>query len=141
MAVAATRIEPGGCHFHPGALTACTPVIRGAMGGIDVIDPRYRVLFERVNQVLGADHRVRSVVVGGSAGAGTADQWSDLDLIVVTEPDYHDEFISDWPSWLGRITRTVFARTPIARYIINTITSEGLTLDFVIRSGEIPAFR
>jgi hypothetical protein len=111
------------------------------MGGIDVIDPRYRVLFERVNQVLGADHRVRSVVVGGSAGAGTADQWSDLDLIVVTEPDYHDEFISDWPSWLGRITPTVFARTPIARYIINTITSEGLTLDFVIRSGEIPAFR
>jgi hypothetical protein len=81
------------------------------MGGIDVIDPRYRVLFGRVNQVLRADHRVRSVAVGGSAGAGTADQWSDLDLIIVTEPDSHDEFISDWPSWLGRITPTVLART------------------------------
>jgi hypothetical protein len=111
------------------------------MGGIDVIDPRYRVLFERVKQVLSDDHRVRSVTVGGSVGAGTADQWSDLDLAIVTEPDHHDEFISDWPNWLKRITPTVFARTPIASFIINTITDEGLTLDLVIWSGEAPAFR
>jgi hypothetical protein len=82
------------------------------MGGIDVIDPRYRVLFDRAVQVLGDDHRVRAVAAGGSVGAGTADRWSDLDLIVVTEPDHHDEFIGDWPGWLGRITPTVFARTP-----------------------------
>jgi hypothetical protein len=56
-------------------------------------------------------------------------------------PHHHDEFITDWPSWLERITPTVFARTPIAPFIINTITDEGLTLDFVIRSGEAPAFR
>jgi hypothetical protein len=59
------------------------------MGGIDVIDPRYRVLLERANKVLGGDHRVRSVTVGGSVGAGTADQWSDLDL--------------DWPAGLARV--------------------------------------
>lgn len=111
------------------------------MGGIDVIDPRYRVLFERVNEVLSGDHRVRSVTVGGSVGAGTADQWSDLDLAIVTEPDHHDEFISDWPNWLERITPTVFARTPIAPFIINTITDDGLTLDLAIWSGEIPAPR
>jgi hypothetical protein len=106
------------------------------MGGIDVIDPRYRVLFERASQVLSDDHRVRSITAGGSVGAGTADQWSDLDLAIVTEPDHHDEFISDWPNWLKRITPTVFARTPIASFIINTITDEGLTLDLVIWSGE-----
>lgn len=111
------------------------------MGGIDVIDPRYPALFERVNEVLRGDYRVRSVTVGGSVGAGTADQWSDLDLAIVTEPDHHDEFISDWPNWLERITPTVFARTPIAPFIINTITDEGLTLDLVIWSGEIPASR
>jgi hypothetical protein len=111
------------------------------MGGIDVIDPRYRVLLERANEVLNGDHRVRSVTVGGSVGAGTADQWSDLDLAIVTEPDHHDEFISDWPNWLERITPTVFARTPIAPFIINTITNEGLTLDLVIWSGEAPAPR
>jgi len=111
------------------------------MGGINVIDPRYPVLFERANQVLGADHRVRSIGVGGSVGAGTADQWSDLDLAIVTEPDHHDEFISDWPNWLARITPTVFARTPIAPFIINTVTDEGLTLDLVVWSGEAPARR
>jgi len=111
------------------------------MGGIDVIDPRYRVLFERANQVLSNDHRVRSITTGGSVGAGTADQWSDLDLAIVTEPDHYDEFISDWPNWLERITPTVFARTPIASFIINTITDDGLTLDLVIWSGEAPARR
>ena len=111
------------------------------MGGIDVIDPRYRVLFERVNEVLSGDHRVRSVAASGSVGAGTADQWSDLDLAIVTEPDHHDEFMSDWPNWLERITPTVFARTPIAPFIINTITDEGLTLDLVIWSGEAQAPR
>jgi hypothetical protein len=108
------------------------------MGGIDVIDPRYRVLLERVNEVLGSDDRVRSVTPSGSVGAGTADQWSDLDLAIITEPDRHDEFISDWPNWLERITPTVFARTPIAPFIINTVTDEGLTLDLVIWSGEAP---
>lgn len=111
------------------------------MGGIDVIDPRYRVLFERVKEVLSDDHRVRSVAPGGSVGAGTADQWSDLDLAIVTDPDHHDEFIADWPNWLERITPTVFARTPIAAFIINTITDEGLTLDLIIWPGEAPAFR
>jgi hypothetical protein len=111
------------------------------MGGIDVIDPRYRLLFERVSQVLGEDQRVRAVTFGGSVGAGTADQWSDLDLAIVTEPDHHDEFLSDWPGWLERITPTVFARTPIAPFIINTITDEGLTLDLVIWSGDAPASR
>jgi hypothetical protein len=111
------------------------------MGGIDVIDPRYRVLFARVNEVLGGDHRVRSVTAGGSVGAGTADQWSDLDLAIVTDPGCHDEFLGDWPRWLERITPTVFARTPIAPFIINTVTDEGLTLDLVIWSGEAPAPR
>jgi hypothetical protein len=111
------------------------------MGGIDVIDPRYRVLLERVNEVLGGDRRVRSVTVAGSVGAGTADRWSDLDLAIVTDPDHHDEFISDWPGWLERITPTVFARTPIASFIINTVTDEGLTVDLVIWSGQIPAAR
>jgi Nucleotidyltransferase domain len=111
------------------------------MGGIDVIDPRYRVLFERANQVLSDDDRVRSITAGGSVGAGTADRWSDLDIAIVTEPDQYDEFVSDWPNWLERITPTVFARSPIASFIVNTVTDEGLTLDFVIWSGHVPARR
>ncbi|SDT39213.1 nucleotidyltransferase domain-containing protein [Microlunatus soli] len=111
------------------------------MGGIDVIDPRYTAVFARAQQVLGDDHRVRSVGPGGSVGAGTADRWSDLDLAIATEPEHHQDFIADWPNWLRRITPTVFARTPIAPFIINTVTDQGLTLDVVVHSGEVPIYR
>jgi hypothetical protein len=105
------------------------------VGGIEAIDPRYWLLFERARQVLGEDDRVRSVGAGGSVGAGTADRWSDLDLAIVTDPEHHDDFIREWPAWVDRITPTVFARTPIAPFIVNTITQDGLTVDFVIWSG------
>jgi hypothetical protein len=111
------------------------------MGGIEAIDPRYGPLLERAREVLGADGRVRSVGVGGSVAAGTADRWSDLDLAIATDPEHHDDFISEWPAWLGQITPTVFARTPIAPFIVNTITEDGLTVDFVIRTGQAPVFR
>jgi hypothetical protein len=108
------------------------------MGGLDVIDPRYRALYERVLDVLGADPRVRSIGISGSVGAGTADRWSDLDLQVVAEPEHHEALLRDWPTWLARITPTVFARTPIAPFIINSVTAEGLTLDVAVYSGSVP---
>ena len=111
------------------------------MGGIEAIDPRYGPLLERAREVLGKDGRVRSASAGGSVGAGTADRWSDLDLTIVTDPEHHDDFIREWPLWVRRITPTVFARTPIAPFIVNTITDDGLTVDFVIWSGQAPAFR
>ncbi|MGH3223132.1 MAG: nucleotidyltransferase domain-containing protein [Streptosporangiaceae bacterium] len=111
------------------------------MGGIEAIDPRYGPLLERARQVLGEDDRVRSVSAGGSVGAGTADRWSDLDVTIVTDPEHHDDFVREWPLWVRRITPTVFARTPIAPFIVNTITEDGLIADFVIWSGQAPGFR
>jgi hypothetical protein len=108
------------------------------MGGIEVVDPRYRALYERAVEVLDDDPRVISVALGGSIAAGTADRWSDLDLTVVTEPDAHDAFVADWPEWLARIVPTVFARTPSAPFIVNAITDEGLTVDIAIWPGAAP---
>jgi predicted nucleotidyltransferase len=110
------------------------------MGGLEVLDARYVPLWERARAVLEADERVRSVAVGGSVAAGTADAWSDLDLHVIADADRYDEFLADWPSWLEAITPTVFARTPIAPFIINAVTSEGLTLDLVVYKGEAFVF-
>lgn len=108
------------------------------MGGIEVIDPRFRPVFERAVEVLGSDDRVIAVHPSGSVGTGTADAWSDLDLQVITDPGRHDEFLADWPAWLEKITPTVFARTPIAPFVINAVTDEGLTLDLAIYPGEVP---
>jgi predicted nucleotidyltransferase len=108
------------------------------MGGLDVVDRRLRELWERADAVLSADSRVRRVELSGSIGAGTADEWSDLDIAVVTEPDHHEDFLAEWPRWLAEITPTVFARTPIAPFIINSVTTEGLTFDVAVWPGQAP---
>ena len=110
------------------------------MGGFDVVDPRYRLLYERAVEVLRDDPRVVGVELAGSIAAGTADAWSDLDIHVIAQPDQYDAFLSDWPSWLSAITPTVFARTPIAPFILNTLTPDGLTFDLAVFSGEAPVF-
>jgi hypothetical protein len=74
------------------------------MVGFEVVDPRYLALYERACAVLGADERVERVEVAGSIAAGTADEWSDLDLTVVVRPDARDDFLEEWPRWLASIT-------------------------------------
>jgi Nucleotidyltransferase domain len=108
------------------------------MGGFDVVDERYRALYERAVAVLGTDPRVLAVEVSGSVGTGTADRWSDLDLQVLTDPEHHDAVVADWPTWLAAITPTVFARTPIAPFVINTVTDQGLTFDLALWPGAAP---
>ena len=110
------------------------------MGGLDELDPRYGPLYERVRSVLDADERVKDVVIAGSVAAGNADRWSDLDLQVIAQPDRYDELLAEWPQWLAAITPTVFARTPIAPFVINTVTDQGLTLDVAIYAGQPPTF-
>jgi len=108
------------------------------MAGFDVVDARFGGLYDRAREVLEADPRVKAVEVGGSIGSGTADRWSDLDIVVVTEPEHHDAFLADRDAWLAAITPTVFARTPIAPFIINTITNEGLTFDISVWADAVP---
>jgi hypothetical protein len=111
---------------------------RPSPGGLEVVDQRYVELYRRTQQILGADPRVKAVELSGSVALGTADQWSDLDLKVITTPEGFESFLSDWWIWVARITPTVFARRPIAPFIVNTLTTDGLTLDIAIYSGEAP---
>lgn len=113
------------------------------MGGLEAIDPRYAVLYDRASRTLAADDRVRRVELSGSVSTNTADRWSDLDLQVITDPERHQELLADWPTWLAAITPTVFARTPLAPFIINAVTDEGLTLDLAVYAdgSQPPPFR
>src|SRR5207253_7135363 len=92
----------------------------GIVDAFSVIDSRYRALYDRAVEVLGADPRVLAFEPGGSIATGEVDQWSDLDLHIAVGKDDFDAFVADWPQWLNTITATVFARTPIFPSIINT---------------------
>jgi hypothetical protein len=111
---------------------------RHSPGGLEVVDQRYVELYRRTQQVLGVDPRVKAVELSGSVASGTADQWSDLDLKIITTPEGFESFLSDWRIWVARITPTVFARRPIAPFIVNTLTPDGLTMDMAVYSGEAP---
>jgi hypothetical protein len=108
------------------------------VGGFDVVDPRFQPLYERAVEVLTADPRVKEIELSGSIGTGTADAWSDLDIVIVTHADQQDAFLADRDAWLAAITPTVFARTPIAPFIINTVTDEGLTFDLSVWADAAP---
>jgi len=110
-----------------------------ASDGLEIINPRYAELYQRTRQVLGADPRVTEVILSGSVANGSADQWSDLDLQIITTPHGYESFLADWEIWLARITPTVFARRAIAPFIVNTLTTDGLTLDMAIYSGNAPS--
>jgi hypothetical protein len=107
-------------------------------GGLEVLDRRYVELYRRVQEILGADPRVIAVQPSGSVASRTADQWSDLDLKIITTPEGYESFLADWETWLAEITPTVFARRPIAPSVVNTLTPEGLTLDMAVYSGQAP---
>ena len=102
------------------------------VGGLEVVDPGYGPLLERARSVLEADARVVEVLVRGSVGDGTADAWSDLDLVVIVGDADHEAFVAEWETWVAAITPTLFARRPIAPFIVNALTDEGLTIDFAI---------
>lgn len=102
------------------------------------IDPRYGPLYERALEVLGADERVVRVEVHGSLANGTADEWSDLDLKVIVQDLAVTPFLAEWRDWMGRITPTVLLDRPLAPFIINAVTDDGLTFDVSVWAESAP---
>jgi predicted nucleotidyltransferase len=73
-----------------------------------VNESRLRELTERATAIGARDDRVVAVLVYGSHAAGTADDFSDLDLGIVTTDDGFDSFIADAPSFAEALGRTLF---------------------------------
>lgn len=108
------------------------------MGGFEVVDPRYAELHRRALEVFEADERVVRVEVHGSLATETADQWSDLDLKVIVRKADLAAVVGQSASFIDAITPTVLADRPIAPFILNTVTVEGLTLDISFWADDAP---
>lgn len=104
------------------------------------VGPRYQGLYERACDVFEADERVLRVEVHGSVADGTADQWSDLDLKVIVGDSAHKEIIEEWEGFIDAITPTVFKERPIAPFVINTVTADGLVFDVSFWPESMPEF-
>ena len=106
--------------------------------GFAVVDPRYEALYARACEVFGADPRVVRVEVHGSIADGTADAWSDLDLKVIVRDAEFGSVLDEWRAWMDAITPTVLLDRPIANFIINAVTADGLTFDVSVWRESTP---
>jgi predicted nucleotidyltransferase len=90
-------------------------------------------LIERIKRKLQNDQRVRALFLSGSFGCGTADQYSDVDLLLITDHGKQEEFLRSWPDILGSINEVVFWQSPIpAAPLLNAITSDWLRCDLLV---------
>jgi len=90
-------------------------------------------LIERIRTALQTDPRVRALFLSGSFGCGTADQYSDVDLLLVTDHGRQEEFLRVWLDILGSISEVVFWQRPFpGAPLLNAITSEWLRCDLVV---------
>ena len=67
-------------------------------------------MVERVLALLEGDPRIEAAVITGSIGAGTADRWSDLDLVAVVAEDADCERVT--ADWVERL----YGELPIAHH-------------------------
>jgi hypothetical protein len=106
----------------------------------DVPSPQQAALIERARSVLIKDARVRGVWLSGSFGGGTADEFSDIDLWVVVDPDDLDGVCADGPALCDAIA-TVVLRNQIGSRVFSCVTSDWMRLDLTFGTTEEVAGR
>ena len=90
-------------------------------------------LIDGIKRKLKNDQRVRALFLSGSFGCGTADQYSDVDLLLITDHGKQEEFLRSWPDILGSISEIVFWQRPFpAAPLLNAITSDWLRCDLLV---------
>lgn len=77
-----------------------------------------QLIIDRTMAVIGADPRVASLWLSGSLGAGSGDQWSDVDFVVGVNPPATPELVADeYRGNLDAIADVVHSIRPFPRLI------------------------
>lgn len=90
--------------------------------------PAQAALIEAIHRTLEADERVEAAWLAGSFGNATADDFSDIDvLVLVTEP--WEDAARDYARDLRAIAETVLANPLFGGRVLNVVTAEWDRLD------------
>ena len=93
-------------------------------------------MIARVTDSFGGDPRITALFLSGSFGAGTADAFSDVDLLAIADPAEHEGLAADWRKTLESIAPIVhYNRLPHA-LVLNAVTDDWLRIDLHIASPE-----
>ncbi len=95
-----------------------------------------QTLIARVANGFGGDPRIAALFLSGSFGSGTADAFSDVDLLAIADPAEHEGLAADWRKALEAIAPIVhYNRLPHA-LVLNAITDDWLRIDLHIANAE-----
>lgn len=93
-------------------------------------------LIAEVKSRLEPDDRIRGLFLSGSFGKGTADAWSDVDLLAVVLAEHHEALAADWRTILETIVPVVhFNRLPWA-LVLNAVTDGWLRIDLDVAAPD-----
>ena len=96
-----------------------------------------RELISRIKDRVKSDERLVGLFLAGSFGRDTADEFSDVDLVAVVDPDDQASFATSWQPLLEEIAHVVFwQRRTINGLLLNAVTTEWLRCDLYIVSRE-----
>lgn len=93
-------------------------------------------LIARVADGFGGDPRIAALFLSGSYGAGTADAFSDVDLLAIADPADHEGLAADWRKALEAIAPIVYFNRLPHGLILNAVTDDWLRVDLHIATAE-----
>lgn len=95
-----------------------------------------QALIARIVEALGPDPRINALFLSGSFGTGTADRFSDVDLLAIADPVEHEALATDWRMTLEAIAPIVhYNRLPHA-LVLNAITDDWQRVDLHIANRD-----
>jgi predicted nucleotidyltransferase len=89
-------------------------------------------LAERLGRLLKRDARVLALFVTGSLARGDADEYSDLDLILIAQPEHHESLAALCRGYLQQCQEVVYWKPGGDPPQLHAITAEWLRCDFAI---------
>jgi len=96
-----------------------------------------QILITAITGSMAASPGLQGLFLGGSLGRGTADEWSDVDLVAVAAPDDHAALAANWRQALEAIAPIVFwNQIDGAGIVLNAITEDWLRIDLSIQDSE-----
>lgn len=90
----------------------------------------------RLAELLEADERVRGVWLTGSLGRGTADRFSDIDMLLVVEADSRLPFAEQWPRLVARLAAPLLTKKVVPPFVFAHVLPGWLRWDVVIGTPE-----
>jgi len=85
---------------------------------------------------LGTDERVRGIWLTGSLGRGTADRFSDMDMLVVVGPEVREAFARQWVELVSGLAAPLLVKAVVPPYIFAHVLPGWLRWDVTIGTSD-----